>query len=220
MELVRGISSFSAVVLGIYSAMIFVRIIVSWILFFLGRRRWSSTGESRANNQGQGFSGVLSSLDSFLGKICDPYLNLFSGVKSLRRSNLNLTPLLALVVLNLVRTLLGTFAEIGTFTGGLVLAVLLEVVWRNLGSFLLFILIVLLVIRVFLGRSVSPEANNWINNIDPILDSPVSFVYKLFFRGKKADDQKVVIASIFFYVFVLIGLGLAVDVLVDLLKSV
>ena len=162
---------------------------------------------------------MLTSADSFLDKICDPYLKLFSGVKSLRRSNLDLTPLLALVVLNLVRTLLGTFAEIGTFTGGLVLAVLLEVIWRNLGSFLLFLLIVLLVIRLFLGRSRSPEANNWINNIDPILDTPVSFVYKLFFRNRKADDQKVVIASIVFYVVVMIGLGLAVGVLVGLLKG-
>ena len=219
MELVRGICSFSAVVLGIFSALIFVRIIVSWILFFVGRRRWSSTVDSNGNDQTQGLLNMLSSADSFLGKICDPYLKLFSGVKSLRRSHLNLTSLLALVVLNLVRTLLGTFAEIGSFNGGLVLAVLLEVIWRNLGSFMLFLLIVLLVIRVFLGRSGSPEANNWINNIDPILDPPVSFVYKLFFRNRKVDDQKVVIASIIFYVIVLIGLGLAVSVLVGLLKG-
>ena len=129
MGLVRGICSFSAVVLGIFSALIFVRIIVSWILFFVGRRRWSSTIDNNGNDQTQGFYNLLSSADSFLGKICDPYLKLFSGVKSLRRSNLDLTPLLALVVLNLVRTLLGTFAEIGSFTGGLVLAVLLEVIW-------------------------------------------------------------------------------------------
>lgn len=219
MGLVRGICSFAAVVLGIFSALIFVRIIVSWILFFVGRRRWSSSFEDNGNDQSQGFYNMLTSADSFLGKICDPYLKLFSGVKSLRRSNLDLTPLLALVVLNLVRTLLGTFAEIGTFTGGLVLAVLLDVIWRNLGSFLLFLLIVLLVIRLFLGRSRSPGANNWINNIDPILDPSVSFVYRLFFRNRRVDDQKIVIASIIFYLFVLIGVGLAVGALVGLLKG-
>lgn len=220
MELVRGICSFSAVVLGFFSAVIFVRIIVSWILFFMGRRRWSSSSDGFGNDQSQGFFNALSSVDSFLGKICDPYLGLFRGVKSLRRSNIDLTPLLALMVLNLTRTLLGSFASIGTFSGGLVLAVLIEVCWNNLGSFLLFLLIVLLVIRFFLGRSGSPEANNWINNIDPILDPSVGFVYKLFFGGKKADDQKVVIASIFFYLFVLIGLGWVVNFLVNVLKGV
>lgn len=218
MGLIRGICSFAAVVLGIYSAMIFIRIIVSWILFFIGRSRWTFSGEG--NDQTQGLFGALSSMDSFLGKICDPYLKLFQGVTSLRRSNLDLTPLLALVVLNLVRSFLSAFADMDTFSGGYLLAVLVSVIWKNLFSFLLFLLIVVLIIRLILGRSTSPEAYNWINNtIDPILNSPVSFVYKLFFRNKKVDDQKLVVASLVFYLVVQIGLGIAVSSLVRFLMS-
>ena len=198
--------------------MIFIRIIVSWILFFIGRRRWTFNAEG--NEQTQGLFNTLSSMDSFLGKICDPYLKLFQGVSSLRRSNLDLTPLLALVILNLVRSFLSAFADMSTFSGGYLLAILVSVVWKNLFSFLLFLLIVVLIIRLILGRSNSPEASSWINNtIDPILNSPVSFVYKLFFRNQKVDDQKLVVASLIFYLVVQVGLGIAVNALVRFLMN-
>ena len=220
MELIQGICYLMAVMLGLYSALILIRIIVSWILFFNRRNQWRS-GNAGFDSGQQSFSKVLSSADSFLGKICDPYLKLFSGVSSLKRSHLDLTPLLALLVLNLVRSLLSAIAETESFSAALILAVLIDVAWRSVGSFLLFLLIVLLIIRCFLGRSLSPEAANWINNtLDPILDSPVSFVYRVFFRGKKVDDQKIVIASIIFYLIVLIGSGLAVNFLCGLLMNI
>ena len=217
-KLLQGIIYFVSVVLGFFSTLIIIRIIVSWILFFIGKRNWNPAGGSNGNNQNN--TGIISSLDSLLGKICDPYLNHFRGVSFLRRSGLDLTPLLALAVLHLVKSLLESFVGMETFSAGYILAILVSVVWRDLCSFLLFLLIVLLVIRFFLGRSSSPGVNNWINSIDPILDPPVSFVYKLFFRGKKVDEQKVVIAAIFFYLFVLLGLGSVVGFLVNLLKSV
>ena len=76
-----------------------------------------------------------------------------------------------------------------------------------------------MIIRLVLGYSNTAETNNWINTIDPILDRPVSRVYKLFFKGKQTDDQKVVIASIIFYVVVLIGLKWAVNLLINFLLS-
>ena len=84
--------------------------------------------------------------------------------------------------------------------------------------FLVFLPIILIV-RFFVGRSQSPNANNVINTIDPILDGPVGRVYKLFFRKTKVDDQKLVLASIIFYAVVYFALKIGVNALVNFLLS-
>ena len=55
---------------------------------------------------------------------------------------MDLTPLLALAVLHLVKSLLESFVGMETFSAGYILAILVSVVWRDLCSFLLFLLIV------------------------------------------------------------------------------
>ena len=217
MELLQKICSFLAWILGVYSTVILIRIIVSWILLFARRSSWrNGNGFNPENPDGP---GPLASVDSILGKICDPYLKAFSGVTSLKRSNIDLTPLLALVVLNFVRSVLGMFATVGQLNLWTVLAIFVNGIWYFFFTFILVALIILLIIRLVLGYSNTAETNNWINTIDPILDRPVSRVYKLFFKGKQTDDQKVVIASIIFYVVVLIGLKWAVNLLINFLLS-
>ena len=217
MELLQKICSFLAWILGVYSTVILIRIIVSWILLFARRSSWrNGNGFNPENPDGP---GPLASVDSILGKICDPYLKAFSGVTSLKRSNIDLTPLLALVVLNFVRSVLGMFATVGQLNLWTVLAIFVNGIWYSFFTFILVSLIILLIIRLVLGYSNTAETNNWINTIDPILDRPVSRVYKLFFKGKQTDDQKVVIASIIFYVVVLIGLKWAVNLLINFLLS-
>ena len=208
MELLQKICGIASGVLGLYSVLILIRIVISWILLIYGR-----------SGRREGMKGLIS-VNTALGKICDPYLKLFRGVSSLRRSRVDLTPVLALLVLNFVRSLLSAFAELGTMSGGIVLAVLIDVTWESLGSFILFVLIVLLIIRFVLGRSNSPDASGWINNtLDPILEPAVTRVYKLFYRKKRVDDQKIVLASIIFYLVLLIALGLGVNFLVGLLMT-
>lgn len=217
MEFIQGICSFIAWVLGVYSTVILIRIIVSWILLFVRRSSWRSGNAGYNDQENQGPSSLLITLDTVLGKICDPYLHLFSGVSSLRRSNIDLTPLLALVLLNFVRSVLSMFSSVGEISLWTILAILINGLWYSFFTFILVVLIILLIIRLALGKSNTPGANNWINTIDPILDAPVSRVYKLFFRKKQVDDQKVVIASIVFYVVLLIVAKWGVNKLVDFL---
>ena len=106
MELLQRICSFLAWILGLFSTVILIRIIVSWILLFVRRSSWRSGSGDFYDQENQGPSSLLITLDTILGKICDPYLHLFSGVKSLHRSNIDLTPLLALVLLNFIRSVL------------------------------------------------------------------------------------------------------------------
>ena len=213
MRFLQGMCSFIAGILGIYSAVIIIRIIVSWVVLLTRRNGWASAQDA------PDYTSALSTVDTVLGKICDPYLNLFSGVRSLRKPNIDLTPLLAFVILNLVRSILSMFAQIGSLTLWTLLAIIVDGIWSSLISFLMIVLIILLIVRLIVGSSHNPTSNNWVNFIDPIIDSPVSFVYRLFFGKRKVDDQKVVIASLIFYIILYGLLKWGENALVDFLIS-
>ena len=217
MEALQRLCSLAAWILGVFSTVILIRIIVSWVLLFIRRSRWRAGYAFDQQNPDN--PGLLANLDSVLGKICDPYLRIFSGVTSLKRSNIDLTPLLALVLLNFVRSVLSMFATVGHITLWTVLAILVNGLWYSLFTFIFVALIILLIIRLVLGKTNSPGANNWINAIDPILDRPVCRVYRLFFKGKQVDEQKVVIASIIFYVILFLAAKWAIKLLLDFLLS-
>ena len=111
------------------------------------------------------------------------------------------------------------FASVGKISLWTILAILINGLWYSFFTFILVVLIILLIIRLVLGRSNTPGASNWINTLDPILDAPVGRVYGLFFRGKKPDDQKLVIASLIFYIVILVAAKWAVNMLVNFLLN-
>lgn len=223
MKFLQSMCSFIASVLGIYSTLLIIRIIISWLLVFSGRNGWHVSGgygNNGEDNNGSGRqSSALETADSILGKICDPYLNKFKGVKSLRRSNIDFTPLLAFVILNLVRSILSLVAETYSFTLWTILAIIINGLWSSMVSFLMILLIVLLIVRLIVSASRNPSSDNWLNTIDPIIDSPVSFVYRLFYNKKKVEDRKVVTTALIFYVILYAALSWGVSALVDFLIS-
>ncbi|MBO4278486.1 MAG: YggT family protein [Spirochaetales bacterium] len=210
MKFVQSMCSFIASILGIYSTVLIIRIIISWFRVLNGRNGWRTSDQQPS---------ALENIDTILGKICDPYLNLFRGAKGLRRGNMDFTPLLAFVVLNLVRSILSLIGEATSFTLWTILAIIVNGLWSSMFSFLLILLIILLIVRLVIGNSRNPSSNNWINTIDPLIDSPVSFIYRLFYNKRKVDDQKVVITALIFYVVLYIGLSWGVKALINLLLS-
>ena len=210
MKFVQSMCSFIASILGIYSTVLIIRIIISWFRVLNGRNGWRTSDQQPS---------ALENIDTILGKICDPYLNLFRGAKGLRRGNMDFTPLLAFVILNLVRSILSLIGEATSFTLWTILAIIVNGLWSSMFSFLLILLIILLIVRLVIGNSRNPSSNNWINTIDPLIDSPVSFIYRLFYNKRKVDDQKVVITALIFYVVLYIGLSWGVNALINLLLS-
>ena len=218
MKFVQSACSFIASVLGIYSTLLIIRIIISWFLLFTGRGGGRTSGGYGQEDNGRQPSG-LETADSILGRICDPYLNMFRGVKSLRRSNVDFTPILAFVVLNLARSILSLIAGTTNFTAWTILAIIINGMWSSMLSFLMILLIVLLVVRLIVGSSRNPSSDNLLNTIDPIIDAPVSFVYRLFYNRKKVDDRKVVITSLIFYAILYAALSWGISARVDFLVS-
>lgn len=214
MEFVRKVCSILANLVGIYSLLIVIRIIFSWIDNIQKANAW----RNGYNFQGQ--NSTISKISKVLGSFIDPYLNLFKGITSLRRTPLDLTPLVAIMVLNLFQSIFNIVAISGRITIGVILALIVSLAWDSFFSYILFFLIVLLIIRFFVGRSNSYKAQNWLNAIDPIINSPVQKVYKIFFAKKgESDDQKIVLVSLIFYVVVFVVLKLAVSWLVSFLVS-
>ena len=221
MEFVRNVCSILASIISIYSLLIVIRIIFSWIDNIQKANAWRNgyNGYNSYNSyNAQGLT--LSSISNVLGKIVDPYLNLFKGITSLRRSHLDLTPLVAIIVLNLFQSIFNIVAISGKITIGVILALIVKLAWSSFFSYILFFLIVLLIVRYFIGRSNSYRAQNWLNAIDPVINGAVQKVYKLFFARKgESDDQKIVLVSLVFCLVIFIILKFAVSWLVSFLAS-
>lgn len=214
MEVVRKVSSVLASLIGIYSLLIVIRIIFSWIDNIQRANAW----RNGYNIQGQ--NSTISSISNVLCRLTDPYLNIFKGITSLRRSHIDFTPLVAIIVLNLFQSIFNTVAISGRITIGVILALIVKLSWESFFAYILFFLLVLLIVRYFIGRSNSMNAQNWLNAIDPIINAPVQRVYKIFFAKKgESDDQKIVLVSFVFYLVIYVGLRFAVSWLVSFLAS-
>lgn len=87
------IANLLASLLSLYSLLIWIRIILSWLK-----------------------TGTENPLAYYLGKIVDPYLSWFKGIRSLVRPRFDLTPLVALAVLSVIQSLLRLFGSYGTIT--------------------------------------------------------------------------------------------------------
>lgn len=222
MEIFKNICSFIAVLLSLYSLLIVIRILLSWIVNFSKMNNWrNGYGNYYPYNNNPKSSNGIENIANTIGKITDPYLNLFRNITSLRRSPLDFTPVIALIVLNILQSLFSMIAKTGKLSVGILLAIAIDGLWSSLFAYLFIFLLILLIARYFIGRSNSYQAQNWINAIDPILDSPVKRVYKIFFNKKaNVNDQKLILVSFFFYLIIFVSLRFAVRWLVEFLVSI
>jgi len=121
----RFLFSFLAAVAGIYSLLIFIRIIISW------------------------FSGnVTGKPVDLLSRITDPYLDWWRRTFNLRLGFLDLSAVAAIVFLSLVQNLLYSFSVIEKITVGHILAIVLLSIWPVV-SFLLGLCIIIILLRLF-----------------------------------------------------------------------
>lgn len=213
MGFIRTIASFASWLVGLYSTLIIVRVIISWVRLF-GRGPNTFYYENQEPTQ-----SPLENIDSILGKIVDPYLNVFKSVSSLRRGGIDFTPLLALVCLNLVKSILGIIAQAGSITLWLVIAIIISGLW-SVFSFIMVTMLIMMIVRYIVGRTNQNQNSQIINFIDPIINSPVSFVYKAFYKNKgQVEDQKLVLTAFIFYLVLYLALSAVKSGLISLLLS-
>lgn len=195
MELIYKAAYFLSRIVGLYSTLIVIRIMFTWI--------------PSMNQNGP--------VISFFKKICDPYLNWFRSNKT-QLGRVDFSPLLALMILNVLQSVLSMFSSYGQITVGMVLALLISGLWHYFISYIFIILLVLIAVRWFAGRKSYNQNNiNFINQIEPVLYKPVHFVYNIFYKGKNTDDQKIVLTAFFFYLAAYIAVKYGINFLIGFL---
>jgi len=121
MQMIFG---FLGMLVGIYSVLILIRVIISWFGSFASSRPFE-----------------------LLCSITDPYLNWWQNKFSIRIGVLDFSAVLAIVSLSFIQNILYSLAYFERITIGYLLAVLLRAVWSVL-SFIIGFCIIIVVLRL------------------------------------------------------------------------
>jgi len=154
-----------------------------------------------------------------LGRITDPYLDLFRRMKFLKKGLFDFTPVAAVLVLVVVMDVVSQLLYSGRVTLGFFLASLLSAVWSG-ARFLVLLFLVVGIIRMlpvfFHGI---PGATIW-KVADLILQPVMLIVARLFKPGPRSSQTQFLLLTVgFLFVVWLLG-ELAVRQLSSLLQAI
>lgn len=176
MFILRIISAF----LSLYSLLCLLRIIITWIPNY-----------------------SYSKPADILAQICDPYMNLFRGIKWLRFGSFDFSPALALCILGAGSQLFSSLANGGYINLQMILSMILEIFFSILSS-LIFFLIILFAIRLILimiNRDSYNTSGFMANQIDSSISSIVYRIARTFAMGRRITYKAALIISIIALLF-------------------
>lgn len=159
---------------SLYMILCFVRVMLSWF------PRAQYTGFGR-----------------FLSSLCDPFLNLFRGLRFLRFGAFDFSPAIALCILIALSNIFAGLASGGRISLGAILAMIVGMIWSIISSVLVF-LIVLFIIRlvvIFIQGGYASYGSLW-DQFDRALSPIVFRITSLFTRGRAAPYKNALIVSI------------------------
>lgn len=176
MFILRIISAF----LSLYSLLCLLRIIITWIPNY-----------------------SYSKPADILAQICDPYMNLFRGIKWLRFGSFDFSPALALCILGAGSQLFSSLANGGYINLQMILSMILGIFFSILSS-LIFFLIILFAIRLILimiNRDSYNTSGFMANQIDSSISSIVYRIARTFAMGRRITYKAALIISIIALLF-------------------
>ena len=166
--------------LSLYSLLCLLRIIITWIPNY-----------------------SYSKPADILAQICDPYMNLFRGIKWLRFGSFDFSPALALCILGAGSQLFSSLANGGYINLQMILAMILGIFFSILSS-LIFFLIILFAIRLILimiNRDSYNTSGFMANQIDSSISSIVYRIARTFAIGRRITYKAALIISIIALLF-------------------
>lgn len=176
MFILRIISAF----LSLYSLLCLLRIIITWIPNY-----------------------SYSKPADILAQICDPYMNLFRGIKWLRFGSFDFSPALALCILGAGSQLFSSLANGGYINLQMILSMILGIFFL-IPSSLIFFLIILFAIRLILimiNRDSYNTSGFMANQIDSSISSIVYRIARTFAMGRRITYKAALIISIIALLF-------------------
>ena len=166
------ISLFLARLLGAYSILIWVRIILSWIIRNPSRSNWIY----------------------WIGVMVDPYLKAFQSRKS-TIGRLDFSPIFAIGVISVVESILQFYGSYGTLTLSMVLFVFLSAFWNYGLSIYFWILFFALVFKTIASFSRSPQMWAMAGSMGDAA-SPVTEFVRSFARRRILSERTVNVISL------------------------
>ncbi len=170
----RAVFAILASLTSIYAIVCVVRIILTWI--------------PRA---------TFHPATKFLARICDPFLDLFHGIRWMRLGSLDFSPAIALCLLGAISTIFSHLANSQTIRLGLILGLLLQTVWSVVASVLSFLILLLVIRLIMILVSRSSFSNNpIIYQLDQCIGTIVTAISHTFTGSRQITYKTGLIISI------------------------
>ena len=180
---------------GIYSLLIFIRIIISW------------------------FGGFISGKPvEILNKITDPYLDWFRKKLNIRVGFLDFSVVVAIVSLSLIQNILLTLSVSERMTIGFLLAEVILSLWRII-SFILTFLIVVIVLRAIAYLTNRNIYSPFWSIVDSISQPIMYRMNRLFFGDKIGGYLKGILFSLILLAVILFAGRFIIKLIAGLLYS-
>ena len=192
MFILRIISAF----LSLYSLLCLLRIIITWIPNY-----------------------SYSKPADILAQICDPYMNLFRGIKWLRFGSFDFSPALALCILGAGSQIFSSLANGGYINLQMILAMILGIFFSILSS-LIFFLIILFAIRLILimiNRDSYNTSGFMANQIDSSISPIVYRIARTFAMGRRITYKAALIISIIALLFLQFALRIILSFILSII---
>lgn len=181
--------------LFIFSLAITVRIIMSWVQI-----------------------GQRSKLADILGRVVDPYLDLFRGLPWLRIGAMDFSPILGIVLVSFVMSITSRLAATGFISGWDILTLIIASFW-SIASFLLSFLIIVFLVRLITSQIQSLKSHPFLTSFDPMIYSISSGILGVFVR-KPVSFVKAMLITLIFLIIVRVGGGIGITQLNLFLKGI
>jgi YggT family protein len=192
-EIMRFIFGILALITGIYSCIIFIRIILSW------------------------FGDMVSGRPiEFINMITDPYLNWWRERLHLTFAGFDFSVIPAIVVLSFAQNIFKILSVSEGITLGFMLAQILLTIW-SIFSFILFFFIIMIIIRAIGHLNNSDVYSPFWGFIDSATQPILYRVNRIFTGDKVGSLLREIILSLIFLVILLVGGNLLVTFLAKII---
>lgn len=192
MFILRIISAF----LSLYSLLCLFRIIITWIPNY-----------------------SYSKPADILAQICDPYMNLFRGIKWLRFGSFDFSPALALCILGAGSQLFSSLANGGYINLQMILAMILGIFFSIPSSFIFFLIILFAIrlILIMINRDSYNTSGFMANQIDSSISPIVYRIARTFAMGRRITYKAALIISIIALLFLQFALRILLSFILSII---
>ena len=151
-----------------------------------------------------------------IAKLTDPFINFFKRFRISRIGYIDISPLLAVLVLSIVNQILGRLRELGSITLWAVVAIIISSIWNVIMTLLLAVLVVA-VVRYLLLMFTTNKMTSFVNSCDVFFIPLSSQIASVFVRNSASSYQLNLIISIIVVAVILTVGSFGINTLTNLM---